>query len=274
MTKYTDKTERVKHMSIDLFKAFASVKEDKNWIKKILIGGLLMLAAALLDIGSSYLLEKSQYVWSLLLLVLVVVAGMYPLAFIFSTLHKQINSDSNAMSEWNEKNLLLSGFKAAVANLLMGIVYIVLFGVVFCLFLVSAMILQTNALLGIIMMLLSIILSFIWILLMYLLLPLSYACYGKTLKITSIVNFKKIFAIFTQNQSKVWLLFAWFILYSIIVPVAYVILVVSVVGILLIPFFTFYLWIVVMNLIAQFGRDVNIDKYFVREKFVIRSKAT
>ena len=246
---------------MDLIKALCSIAEDKHWIKKILIGGLLILLAIIAECICIILFEsKTAFIWSLLPFIISVLLIMYPMGFIFATLHKQINENSNVMIEWNEKNLLLSGFKSCVTFFIMGLCWSSIAVILMGGFSISYSLAGNSAVLNI-LFIIFVLIYLLYLLLLFITIPISVLCYGKTLKVLSSVNFKKIFAIFKENQPKMWMLILWTIAYVIIYSIIQTILLITIIGIIAIPFLYFYFYIVYMNLLAQFAREIDINKY-------------
>ena len=247
-------------MSIDLFKAFSCVTEDKHWIKKIVIGGVLTLFTWIFQIVAALLPEQSNRLWwEFLIFIITAILILYLTGFIFSTLRKQINEKTNLMSEWSEKNLLLTGFKSFVALTIFTVVWAIIDIIPLLLLLIS---LSSGNLLISLLGLVCIPIMMLLLLLTYLVLPLFFACYGKTFKILSILDFKRVFIMFKNYQPKVWLLFGLGILYTIIGFIICVIFTISIIGIIALPFLYFYFFIVYNNLIAQFAREIDIDSLY------------
>ena len=248
---------------MDLMEAFANVTKDTNWMKKIAIGGGLLLLSVIAEIISIFLFESSTgFMWSIIPFIISVITVLYPTGFIFSTLRKQINENTDLMTDWTEKNMLLSGFKSCLSMILILGVFMIAGTAITLIgsFSISSLFKNSSAL-GWILFVLLIVILLLYFLFIYLIFPISLVCFGKTFKISSSVNFKKIFAIFKENQKEVWILFAWGIVFCAIYSIVLTMFCITVIGIIAFPFLYFYFFIVCINLLAQFAREIDINKY-------------
>lgn len=262
-----------KIMTISLANALKSVKEDEHWIKKILIGGVVVLALAIL----SFIADKGFYqnaVLKLITIVLNIVLYVLFAGFIVVTANKSINSDSTKIAEWNEPNLLLTGLKYVGSTIVCGILLFLIFFVAglvcgIALGIVGAII---YFLLSLICggncnfatqftMIFSIVASTILGLYVMQFIFIIYASYYKNLKFRDIISFKKHFNILKENQHACWTLIGKNILYCLLLLFAIVACCVTLIGIVLVPFVYFIACLAGANLVVQFGRHVDIGKY-------------
>jgi len=257
---------------ISLGDALLAIKADENWIKKLVIGGFVGLAVIIATI----MMETESYTTT----VRIIGAGLYLLfgsfymGFIVSSGNKMLNSDSNSLAEWKEDNLLVKGLKF----LLSYIVYTVAFTILFTLLSVLAF-LGISLILWLIYFLvnllfhidcsfasplMTVILSvFTIIFVLYLLqfMNAAYICYYKNLRFRDIMSFKKQFRMIKENPHASWTLIGKEILYVLLFILSFVIAFITIIGILAIPFIYFAAYIVITNLYAQYGRQIDVGKY-------------
>ena len=260
-------------MTISLGNAIKSVKEDEHWIKKVLIGGLITtivaVAAGAMESETISVMPRAISIITYFLF------GSFLSGFLVSTGNKIFNSDSNSMTEWTEPNLLIKGLKFIFSVLLYCIVMTILFMLVTV----------------VIAVIIGIILGIIYALIVSLLhidvqsiTPLfviiccafglvfglyymqfvnaAYTSYYKTLSFKNLMAFKKHFCMIKENQHATWTLIGKEILYILLFLLAIIIATITIVGIIAIPFISFAAYITLINLKVQYGKEIEIGKYF------------
>lgn len=255
-------------MVISLANAIKSVKEDENWLKKCLIGGILILLSNLSAI------PISNFSVRITLLLISFLAICYYLGFWLSTGNKMINGTEDKMAEWSQVNLLWLGLKytfASIGYTLLLVIASILFS--FLMFIVVLLIgVIVYAILAISHNTGNNVISFFASLLigiagivetLYILqfVQMMMISYFKTLKIEDMFNFKKHFNIIKSNQHASWTLVGKTILFILLFTLIFCALVITLVGVVLIPFVLFIGYIVMANLYAQYGRHVKIEQY-------------
>lgn len=260
-------------MTISLGNAISCIKEDAHWVQKILIGGFLFV----LSFGGDYIVtnyaEKLNIIVMFVLFILSVLANFYLIGFILNSMHKVVNSGRFQMIEWNEKNLLLAGLKNFFAILGYSILLIILsIGILLLVFIVGGIALFAVLMLlkaitdnNDIMVLVTYIATGLLFVLAYIyymqFVNAAFACYFKTLKFRDLINCKKHYQIIKDNTHAAWTLIGKDILFLLACLGIAVLLIISVVGILLIPFVIFAAYFVSLNLVAQYAKEIKVEKY-------------
>ena len=261
-------------MTISLAKAISCIKEDEKWISKIIIGGVIGFIIPFV-IGLLFGLlgiEEKTLEYNLITYAIGFIFGGFISGFIFTTMNKTLNSTEKfQMVNWSDKNLLLKGIKAIFAFLVWSFIAIIIF--VLFTTLTAAIISLICTLLGQALSLDSIVQKNL-ILLVNTLIGIivglyfvqfvnnAYACYIKTLKLEDMLAFKKQFRMIKENQHLNWSLIGKNILFVLLACLVTSVLIVTIVGILLLPFVFFAMNIVAYNLITQYAKTVEINKYF------------
>ena len=256
-------------MTISLGNAFKAIREDENWVKKIVIGGLISIIVGITC--AVWESESVQLSSRIINFVLYLISGAFVSGFIVSTGNKMLNTGSNLMTEWSEKSLFLNGLKfllswivyCIVLTLFLAIISVVLFiagGIVFGIMyylLSKALYIDMRIVVFLILSALTIILSLYFM--QYI--NAAYVCYYKNLKFRDIMAFKKQFMMIKENQHAAWTLVGKEILYVLLVCLITLVLCVTVVGILLLPFVYFAIHIAMANLYVQYAKEIEIGRY-------------
>ena len=259
-------------MSISLGNAIKSLKEDEKWIKKVLIGGFV----ALFTVIASGMMESegASIPAKIIGIGLYLLFGSFLSGFCVSTGNKMLNTGSNTMSEWSEPNLLLKGLKFLFSWIVYTIIAAVIFTLVsIVLFIVLAVILGliyylinlifhtnilfTNILVGIIASLIGT----VFILYYMQFINAAYVSYYNKLSFHDLIALKKQFRMIRENKHASWTLIGKEILYILLFLLIALILCITIVGIILLPFVYFGAFMVMTNLYAQFGREIGIGRY-------------
>ena len=254
-------------MTISLGNAIKAVREDEKWLKKVLIGGLIAIVAA---IGSCLLnSDATSLTMKIIGLGLYLLFGGFLSGFLVSSCNRMINSDSNALTDWSEPNLLLKGLKF----LFSWLVYNLVICTIFCLIILAlALILvPINILLNslihsapltdFISMFVLITLSIVIFLYFMQFLNVAQTSYYKNLKFRDLMSLKKHFRIIKDNQHTAWTLVGKEILYILLFLLTAAILTITVVGILVLPFVYFAAFVVIIHLYSHYGRTIDIGRY-------------
>jgi len=218
---------------MDYGKAFGFVFEDKNWVTKVLIGGLLYLAGFLvipLFFVEGYLIELTQ---------------------------RAMKGDMS-LPEWdNWGDKLKKGFSVSVAlfiYILPGIL-LILIPIILAIILGGASG-DSDAAGGIVavVMLLFYGLYFLYILFFYFLMPAIIVQYARTESISQTLRVGEIFAIVKNNFVQVLILVAFVFLAGFISQIGIIALLIGVF------FTTFYSQLMLHNLFGQFGKLLEETK--------------
>ena len=249
-------------MKLDLEKSFSFVFKDNSWVNKLIAGGGVIISTYLI-----FLMPIFVYIFSasiiltivsfLLSFVLSMLLSCAISGFVAETANKRINYRNSILPDWSEfGRLIVSGVKYFVGYFLYSIPIITL-AIVFIMLLtfyvgqgVGAESLY-NPVTFMAMVLLGAIFLFA-IILYSVFCPLMMANFYKDLKIVSFVDFSSAFKMLKNNGSNYFVMILIFIALSFLFQAVCSLLVVSVVGVVLIPILYFYLYLVVAEIIAQF----------------------
>ena len=87
------------------------------------------------------------------------------------------------------------------------------------------------------------------------------ACYIKNEKFKDLMAFKKQFRIIKENKHAAWTLIGKGILFALLAGLVVLVLGITIVGVLALPFVCFIIAIASMNLYAQYGKQIDIGRY-------------
>lgn len=257
-------------MTISLGNAINCIKEDAHWPKKIFFGGLIFLLSSVASGFVSGLSANTEPTIGMFFgFVILAIAGMFLTGFIFQSMHKVMNSDKFQMVEWNENNLLLTGFKNCCALIGYSILATIIFmGITILVSLVIGLVLGLGSLflkqvLGdtLVINIVSSLIGIVIGLYFSQFICVAFACYIKTLKFRDLIAYKKHYQIIKENIHTTWTLIGKNILYSLLFALIVVLLAVTVIGALLIPFVIFASYFVAFNLLVQYAKEVKIENY-------------
>ena len=259
-------------MAISLANAIKSVKEDENWIKKVLLGGILTLivyaASGAMEMQNAAI--HTRVLWFLLYLFF----GSLVSGFILSTGHKMLNSDSNKMTEWSEQNLIFKGFKYLLSWMVyciaIGLIFLLIsfvFTLIVCLvlgiiyFAINAIIPLSSELVKLLFILIFSTLFVVLMLYFMQFISVACTCYYKNLSFKNLMALKTHFNIIKENQHAAWTLVGKNILLMLLFILIAIIFCLTVIGIIALPFVCFATYIVIANLYAQYGKEIEVGKY-------------
>ena len=260
---------------MDIEKVFTNVVGHEGWLKKCFILSLISCApVAVMGIAIVLALvlggvDNAQGVASTLVLVSFIVIPLWLIWFLGyynSSLHKMIHTGTFQLAAFNEKNLLSLGFKSAVGYLLYGIIFygVVMLATIAPIFLLIALTSQSES--NGLVELLGGVLAFIFILAIALVLGImmnvSFTSFATTLKFGTIFNLATHFRIIKENLKSTFILIGLMILLNIAIGVVNSILQFTVIGVIAMPFVSAFSIFLMMELEAQYARDINIKSYY------------
>lgn len=269
-------------MSISLGNAIARVKEEPKWLKKILILGALLISVPFafgILIGMFGLTPEAMetnpttiFLFTITYFLVLLPITAYFKGFIFQSMHKTFNSDKFQMVELSQNNLLIDGLKNLFSiigyTILLGIIsfvflfvyilVITLFGVVISLILSALISAKAVSIFSIILGTLA---NLLFGLYLAQFINAAFACYLKTLKFADLIAFKKHFQIIKENKHTSWTLIGKNILYSLLFLTVILVLCITLIGIILVPFVSIYAYFVAFNLLDQYSKEIEIEKY-------------
>ncbi len=253
-------------MGISLAKAITSVKEDDNYILKITVGGLLTVIPFILCIFA--FVQDKLILLIIASIVAMILAGLYITGFVFETGNKQLNTDSPDMAEWKNTSLLKTGLKTAVVYFVYSVIIVIfsfiigfvvgLLAVISALLLKSISFISTDIILAVLSNLVGIFVG----LTVALFINAAFTSYMVKLKVGDMLALKKHHKIIRENSHASWTLIGKMILYAILFSFISLVLAAFVVTSALLPFLYFAACIVYINLLVQYGKEINIHKYF------------
>ena len=260
-------------MAISLANAIKSVKEDEHWVKKVLIGGVITAIAV--TAGTVMQLDNLSAMPRIIGFIAYVLFGAFLSGFLLSTGNKMLNSDSNSMTEWSEPNLLIKGLKfmlsilvyclvmtliftliSIVLSVVFGIILAIIYAIIIALFHIDAQALSP------LIVVIGTVFGIVFGLYFMQFINAAYTSYYQSLNFRNLMALKKHFYIIKENQHAAWTLIGKGILYLLLFILLYIVACITVIGILVVPFITFAAYVVMINLYAQYGKEIEIGKYF------------
>lgn len=241
-------------MDISLKQAFVFVPKDEQWIQKLLIGGLLLffpLFSYVFPGVRRLLFDPVNYYMLTLFLMFASVVFLAVSGYFFKTIHNRIVHDKETLPSWSHFTYyVFVGLKSYVGGFIFSIPFIAFF---VCLFTFAPMTISREI---IPFVLVGAVVHIIYSAL-YIMLALNFCT---DFKISSFLNFKKAYSMISGNLVNFVILVAYCILVSIITALVNSILISGQILALLIPFVSFYIYLVYTDLFAQFvlssGKEV------------------
>ncbi len=242
-------------MGISLKQAFIFVPQDKNWVSKVLIGGLLLFFPVFAFIFPGIkrmIFDPINYYMVTMYSLLVLVCLLAISGYFFKVVHNRIVHENGRMPSWRFIAYFIHiGFKSYVGGFIFSIPFLLVMGLM--LFIspltfngFSAVLLAVGTILYVIYTA------------MYIMLALNFAI---DFKISSFFNIKKAFALIQHNLINYVILVCECILVSLCMLILSVLLVNGQILGLLLPFVSFYICLVYADLFAQFALGMGNEIY-------------
>ena len=242
-------------MSISLKQAFSFVLQDKKWINKIFIGGLLMFFPCFLYIFPGIqrmLFNPLNYYLVSLVAILVAVTAFIVRGYFFKTLHNRIVHFHGKLASWKYFSYYLYiGFKAYLASLILLAPFLLIF---FFIMLFAPMTLSLESVPFLFAGFMLVVLYAVF----YIMLALNFAL---DFRFKSFFNIKKAFDLIKNNINGYISLVFDCLLIAICGFILSIILINAQILGLLLPFVIFYIYMVYSDLFAQFALQVGEEKY-------------
>lgn len=218
---------------MDYEKAFKFVFDDKDWVKKIIIGGLLSIAA------------------------FVIIPIFFVLGY-YIEVEQRAAKGNMILPEWdNWGEKLRKGFSVYVVFLVYLLPAVLLIGILVTAIIIISALSASNGpndaagALFAVLILFGYAFYFFYILLFTVIMPVIIVQYGRTESIRDAINVKKIFNIVKENFVQILILVAFAFLANFVGSLGMIALFVGV-------FFTsFYAQLVLYNLYGQFGKALG-----------------
>lgn len=242
-------------MGISLKQAFSFVPQDKKWINKIFIGGLLMFFPTFAYIfpGIKRLLfDPINYYMVSLAAILVGVTSLAVCGYFFKTVHNRIVHFHGKLPSWKYFSYYIYiGLKAYIGAFVLAIPFFLVSGLLllfapFSLSIESIPFILTGCILHIIYAV------------FYIMLALNFAM---DFRLKSFFDLRKAYELIKHNLNGYVLLVFDCLLVAVCNFILSLILINGQIFALLLPFVTFYIYIVYSDLFAQFALSVGEDKF-------------
>lgn len=245
-------------MGISLKQAFTFALQDSNWVSKILIGGFLLFFPSFVYIfpGIKRLVFDPMNYYFIALYVLVSLTLMIAVCgYFFKAVHNRIVHLKGKLPSWNRVSYYIYvGFKAYVGGFVISLPFLV---ATILLIAFSPMTLS-KAIIPYV---------FVWLIghiiytALYIMLALNFAL---DFRLHSFFNFKKSFNLIKHNIPCYCILVVYCLLVALINTVVSLILINAQILALLLPFFSFYICLIYVDLFAQYALDC--DKHVCDEE--------
>ena len=244
-------------MGISLKQAFIFVPQDKNWLPKILIGGLVLFFPVFAFVFPGIyriLFNPLNYYWVTLFALLTLTCVLAVSGYFFKVVHNRIVHEKGRLPSWKFFTYFIHiGLKSFIGGFLFSIPFIAIFSL---LAFVAPLSLSDESVPYIAA---AIVLHIIYTAL-YIMLALNFSL---DFKIHSFLNIRKAYSLIKHNIVNYIILVCYCILVSLCMLILMVLLVNGQILALLLPFVSFYICLVFADLFAQFG--VNTGKEFYKE---------
>ncbi len=252
-------------MEMDFEKAFKFITEDKDWKKKLAIGGgleLLSIIAVLVPLLLPVVcLEWQSLGFTSFLalfatgLIIFSVLNLAILGYLSLTTHNRIHNHEKFLPEWSGfGHLIITGLKTVIGHVLFFLPFIFISGI-FLLVIMTPSVFQNSLLSSLLTALFTIaglfgyFILYVFIVVFYFLL---FGSFLKDLKMLSFLNFKAAIALVKNNIINYLIFWLLIIVISIMVQFISILLVFTIVGIVLVPWLIFYSSLITADVIAQF----------------------
>ena len=244
-------------MGISLKQAFIFVPQDKNWLPKILIGGLLLFFPAFAFIFPGIyrmLFNPVNYYWITLFALLTLTCLLAVSGYFFKVVHNRIVHERGKLPSWKFFTYFIHiGLKSYIGGFIFSIPFIILFAILA--FLAPLSITEES----IPYIATGVVLHIIYTAL-YIMLALNFSL---DFKIKSFLNIKKAYSLIKHNIINYIILVCYCVLVSVCMMILAILLINGQILGLLLPFVSFYICLVFSDLFAQFG--VNMGKEIYKE---------
>lgn len=257
-------------MKLDFEKALTFVTKDPAWVNKTLAGtGILMSIFAIFIVPMVMAIFAPKYAVGT-----VIVFGLCFLlscllccaltGFVCETANKRINYSNSILPDWKDFGRhIVTGIKYFLGYMiyfLPVLLVTLLFLFVAANFSVSVLVEPPvhNELSSILIFFTGVFAFFVYAAFIAFC-PLMMANFFKDLKIVSFVDFKEAFCLLKGNVSNYVVLLLLFIALSVIAQILFYVLLITVVGIIFMPFIYFYLYLVMADIASQFVHSAKED---------------
>lgn len=244
----------------DIKKSFTYMSKDQGWVKKFIIGSLLMLIPTIVSFVFQFLPEKNDALLMKFLpliiagIILTILFSSIITGYYYTVINNKVKDNSDLLPDWkNIGSYILISIKALIGVILLSIPF---GGALLLIVYLSKVLQAVNPLLTLLILLLLIPLTLIYIFTLL----VMFMSFAYDLKISSYLNIKQGFALLKNNVLMYIIYLALCIALSSIMRTISFILGLTVVGILALPFLAFYVTLVSADLAAQFIQNSELVK--------------
>lgn len=250
-------------MKYDLEKILSFVKNDDRWIEKIVIGSLFTIAIVALIfilICTIWLAPKAFLPLLILCTLLSVIIGLAVYGYILQMAHDYITDSETKLPEWsNFGSHLFVGFKAALGSVLFHLPLLFLGAIGLSLIHYLDIQSETSESYKLVSAGVNIIAEIFYLIYM-LLYPLFNANFIKDFNPFEFLNFSAAYKLLKNNAMDYLVLVLLILAMGVICNTSVLLLALTIIGILLIPFVSIYINIVCGILTARFVQIDNESK--------------
>lgn len=248
-------------MSISLKQAICSVTQDSHWISKILIGSLLLFFPSFIYIFPGIrrlIFDPMNYYLIALLGLLAVIVNIAICGYFFKAVHNRIVHLKSKLPSWNYFTYYLYiGIKAYIGGTIFSLPFIVTSAI-------TIYFAPKTLSIELLPFVLFLLLLHIIYTAMYIMLALSFSM---KFKIKAFLDVKKAYRFVKDNVKRYLLLIFYCLLIAFANIILTVILVNAQIFSLLIPFISFYVCLIYMDLFAQFALNCDQKKPLTEKYF-------
>lgn len=249
-------------MKLDLERAFSFIFKDNSWVNKLIAGAGIITFSYLIFLMPIFVyIFSSSIIFATISLLLSFLLSIFLscsiAGFVAETANKRINYRNSLLPDWSEfGRLLVSGFKYFIGYSLYSIPIILFVGIfIILLTFYLGQGIETGSLYNPATFSAMVFIGtiFLFCIILYTIFcPLMMANFYKDLKIVSFIDFKSAFEMLKGNGSNYFVVILIFIAFNFLFQLICSFLILSVIGVILIPVLYFYLYLVVAEVVAQF----------------------
>lgn len=235
--------------------------KDPKWKKKVLIGGSLMTLQVICNFLNQFSSsfkeiaksapEKALYFIPLIAAVvaLVILFAMFTGGYYTKNINQRISKPDSMLPDWSEwGNLFFIGFKATSATMIYIITVVTMAIILF----VATVKLIGDSTIGVIVGLLLLMPLVFFVTILFSIANLAFAT---NLRFSSFFNFKLMKNLIKNNAGEFFLYLILAFAVSMLYSIVSIVLALTIVGIVLLPFLYFYQFLIISDLASQFIRN-------------------
>lgn len=269
-------------MGLDLEKSFKYMFNDPDWKKKFLIGGLFSIGLVLANLGqlanhipdsvyeSFFKQMPVEQVFGVLILLCLMflvmsVLGVFTSGYFAKNINLRIFRPDAELLPWNNfGNMFAVGIKSSFAIFIYALFLLVLIAIPFLVAAIIAM--SGNKAFAAFLMLVSIVYVLIIFFVFVIYLAAGTLAFCTDLKFSSYFNFKLVHTFIKKDFLNYFIYLIILFALNSLIGILNTVLTLTIVGIIVLPFTTYYQYLVAGDIAAQFVREtLEIDKRNIQE---------